>query len=533
MKFTERIFDEVMTSRVNYGMMISRYRATIQNGETNMNLYETLVKYSRSGIYPMHMPGHKRNPAFFMENPYELDVTEVEGLDNLHQPEGALLHLMEQMSRDYQTEQTYLLVNGSTGGILTAISACCQRGAKILMARNCHRSVYHAVYLLELEPVYLIPDADPATGICLGISPEQVREALRRHPDAACAVITSPTYEGVVSDIRGLSEAVHEKNIPLIVDEAHGAHFAWDEKMPEPAMAQGADLVVESIHKTLPAFTQTALLHRCGQRVPEERIRRYLDIYQSSSPSYILMAGAAQCMDWLRRQGKEAFALYEKRLERFRQQAGKWRMLSLWEPSCKEGSKLVILTGKSGLTGGQLAGRLRAEYRIETEMSAPGYVLAMTSVADTDEGFERLADALAAIDRELSLSGQTVVTGRNPDTDKNMNLLVDDANKYISEDHADDSAGDNSEEKELFCQSQVLTIYEAMERPWEAVPIEESAGRISAEYAMVYPPGVPFLAPGERIDSECRARIMDCLRRGENLMGLHEAAAGKIRVVVE
>ncbi|MCR5691712.1 MAG: aminotransferase class V-fold PLP-dependent enzyme, partial [Eubacterium sp.] len=308
-----------------------------------MNLYKTLQEHRDQGPYPMHMPGHKRSPYFHMDNPYGLDVTEVEGLDNLHQPEGVIRDLEAQISKIYQSLESYLLVNGSTCGILAAISAACQRGDKILVGRNCHRSVYHAIYLMGLRPVYLLPEMDEETGIGLGISPKKVRGALEQDPDVACIFLTSPTYEGVVSDIKSISDLAHERGIPLLVDQAHGAHFPWMSQM-ESAGSLGADMVVESLHKTLPSLTQTALLHTYSRRVEADRIRRYLDIYQTSSPSYVLMASVALCMDYLEEKGGEDFALYEKNLEDFREGAKEWSHLRLWTREDMDPSKLVIYT---------------------------------------------------------------------------------------------------------------------------------------------------------------------------------------------
>lgn len=466
------------------------------------NLYDVLMQYSRSGIYPMHMPGHKRNRDFCMENPWQIDVTEVEGLDNLHHPAGILRDFMESMRRRYGTEKTWLLVNGSTGGLLAAISACCQRGARILMARNCHQSAYHAAYLLGLRPSYLMPSEED--GIPLEIRPEQVQEALRGIPEGekpACIVVTSPTYEGVVSDIAGIAEAAHEKNIPLVVDEAHGAHFAWSDAMPAPAMEQGADLVVESIHKTLPALTQTALLHLCSERIAPEQVERYLSIYQTSSPSYVLMAGAARCMDWLERNGKEAFGQYAQRLARFREGAVDWRVLSLWNYPRQEPSKLVIRAGTPELTGAELAAALRTEYRIEVEMAAGDYVLAMTSVCDTADGFRRLEEALADIDGKLAGRGGCGA-----------------------------AATDEKEKPAQETPRIRRTPYEAVNGLCVKAGLEESRGRISAEYAIAYPPGIPFLVPGEEISEDAIKKIQRYRKEGCEITGLSALGEGAVKV---
>lgn len=461
-----------------------------------MNLYEFLLQYRDSGRLPMHMPGHKRQPPFSMEDPYGLDVTEVEGTDNLHHPEGRIRRLMDQMRKMYGTRESYLLVNGSTCGILAAMSACCQKGDKVLVARNCHRSVYHGIYLLGLEPVYLQPETDPQTGAALQCPPEEVEKALETHENAACVILTSPTYEGVVSEVGKIAEIVHRYQIPLVVDEAHGAHLNWMRGW-KTAMEEGADLVIESLHKTLPALTQTAVLHRCSDRVVAEKIRRYLDIYETSSPSYVLMASVAQCMDWLEQEGKPAFCAYVERLERFYEGAKQWRHLSLWHHRLKEPGKLVIYTGKADISATELAERLRNSYNIEIEMVAAEYVLAMTTVADTDASLERLMQALSDMDETLSES--------EPHMHETGSVLPQ--KKYSS--------------------------YEAMNGPWEEVPIEKACGRVSAEYIMVYPPGIPFVVPGEMIDLHVLGQISEAKEKRLNLTGTADDRVSNLRVLKE
>lgn len=462
-----------------------------------MNLYASLLQYAAENRYPMHMPGHKRAAGFVMENPYALDVTEVEGTDNLHHPEGVIRQEMERMKERYGTEDTYLLVNGSTCGILSAISACCRRGDQIVVARNCHRSVYHAIELLELDPIYLYPEVDERTGICLGITPDQVEETLAGcHP--SCVVITSPTYEGVVSEIRQIGEVVHGRDIPLVVDEAHGAHFAWSEAMPETAMQQGADLVIESLHKTLPALTQTGLLHRGTDRVPAERVEHYLGIYETSSPSYVLMGSISQCMQWLGEEGERQFPVYVDLLAKFRRQAEKWKYLALWEIPRKDPSKLVITTVDAPITGPELADRLRREYNMEVEMAAPEYLIAMTSVGDTPEGLQRFARALTEIDAAMTggeIEREGIGSGKTKE--KRVQPLQDKA--VIRR-----------------------NIYDAVNDCCESLPISDAVGRISVEYAMVYPPGIPFLVPGEEVTESIVRRIQNTERQGLTLLGLRD-----------
>ena len=225
-------------------------------GQKMQELDQKLTEYGKSDIYPFHMPGHKRR-KFDFPNPYEIDITEIDGFDNLHHAEEILKEAQQRAADLYGAQRSFYLINGSTCGILAAVSACTQKHDKILMARNCHKAVYHAVFLKELQAEYLYPKVNDY-GIQGQITPEQVEDAFLKHPDITAVLITSPTYEGVVSDVAGIAKIAHAHGVPLIVDEAHGAHFGFSEGFPKEAGKEGADLVIMSLHNTLPSFKQTA-----------------------------------------------------------------------------------------------------------------------------------------------------------------------------------------------------------------------------------------------------------------------------------
>lgn len=455
----------------------------------------------------MHMPGHKRNPAFVMENPYGIDVTEVEGTDNLHHPEGIILDLMENMKMCYGTVKTYPLVGGSTCGILAAVSAACKKGEVILMDRGSHRSVYHACYLLGLQPEYLIPSIDEKSRIATGISPQEVCEKLREIKKSgkrvSAVLVTSPTYEGVLSEIRKIADEVHKENAIFIVDEAHGAHlnFMSDREREKTAVLNGADLVIQSLHKTLPALTQTALLHICSERISPETLERYLDIYETSSPSYVLMASIAQCMEYMQNEGKKEMKSYEKRLEWFQERSKDYKVLKLWSHPQKEPSKLVILTGSASISGASLAAILREQHNMEVEMEATHYILAMTTVADGEETFRRFEKALREVDRLLFCS---------------ENAGIKDEKTPVF--------------KERICPPVRISAYEALNCPFEDISVEESIGKIAAAYLMMYPPGVPFLAPGEEITPDIAETIHEAKKNNRKLIGLSGEKENLIRV---
>lgn len=463
-------------------------------------LYDRLHQYSNSDYYGFHMPGHKRNAERFGSGlPYGIDITEIEEFDDLHHPDGILKKAQEEASRVYGAGETRFLVNGSTAGILSAILGCTRKGDQVLVGRNCHKSVYHAIYMNELEPVYLYPGFRPDIQLNTEISVSAVKAALNEHSRVKAVILVSPTYDGVVSDIRGIAGEVHKRGIPLIVDEAHGAHFGFHPYFPESALREGADVVIHSLHKTLPALTQTALLHVEGDLADRERIFRYLDMLQSSSPSYVLMAGIDRCIHLLGEKREELFAPYVEGLEKLRQRLAHLEKISLAETEHYDRSKLVLSVAGADMTGRELYLRLLSDYHLQLEMAAGSYALAMTSVGDTEEGFRRLGDALEEIDRSAGErpAGAAGLAGALP---KNETVLTSARMEELS--------GEKESVRKL--------------------PLEECAGHVSTEYAYLYPPGIPVIVPGERISRESVEMLLTSRSQGFSLEGMEEE--GSIRV---
>lgn len=290
------------------------------------SLYSALKKHSQAGTYPLHMPGHKRN--FGSALPYDIDITEIYGFDDLHSADGIIKECCLKAAEIYKSDSAYMLVNGSTCGILAAVSSVAHRGDKIIIARNCHKSVYNACMLSELDARYIYPPMSKS-GICGSISPETVRAALTECPTAKAVVITSPTYEGVVSDISSIARECHSRKIPLIVDSAHGSHmrFCSFGKSGEP-ISSGADIVITSLHKTLPSLTQTALAFVNGELVNRKQFEKFLSVFETSSPSYVLMSSIDRCLDFLK-VSEKSFANLEKNLSAFYKRADKLNNLKI------------------------------------------------------------------------------------------------------------------------------------------------------------------------------------------------------------
>lgn len=437
--------------------------------------------------------------------PFQWDITEIDGFDNLHHPEGVLLDAQKFLSQIYRTKESYYSVNGSTAALLAAVFSVVKKGGKLLVARNCHKSVYHTMYLRDIRPVYLYPALEPEFRINGGISSADVKAALEQDLEIQAVLLTSPTYDGVVSDVKAIAGLAHAKGIPLVVDEAHGAHFRFSDYFPVSAVELGADLVIQSLHKTLPSMTQTAVLHRCSDRTEGGTLARYMGIFQSSSPSYVLMAGIDACMEKLSREGKELFGAYTRRLEDARQRLSLCRNIRLVPPDIigraniydLDRSKLLFSTEYTRLHAAKLAELLRERYHLELEMTAENYVTALTSVGDTEEGFSRLCAAIEELDAK-----------------------------------ADSVDGDGRVHSYPRLR-QASRISEAMDAEAEAVCLQECIGRISAEFAWIYPPGIPLVVPGEEITAELVKKMETAKSEQLALQGMKDYTGRKLLVLKE
>ena len=484
-------------------------------------LINRLKAYKDSRIYPFHMPGHKRlqlggikgetaRSGMDFPNPFFVDITEVEGFDNLHHAQGILKQSMEWAARVYGADRTWYLINGSTCGILASVCGCTRPGGHILMSRNCHKAAYHAAYINHLRTSYVYPQDLPGLGIQGGILPEDVEKALEEHRDIQAVFIVSPTYDGVVSDVSKIADIVHRKGIPLIVDEAHGAHFRFGKWFPDSALDMGADAVIQSVHKTLPSLTQTALLHIKGNYVNSRNIERYLSIFQSSSPSYVFMASIENSIFVMDRMQNERDSVqmkeYEAHLMDLRRRLASMKHLRLvdrdivgmggvWDLDV---SKIVVSTRGTALSGADLSSILREKYHLEMEMCGADYVTAITTVFDSPEGLQRLGDSLEEIDADI-----TGMPGSREDGPAVYGMRA-----------------------QARC-----SLREAMDSPCRPVRLKESEGQISAEFVYLYPPGIPILAPGENIARNILDVIEEYIKKGLPIQGPEDESLETLRVL--
>ncbi len=489
------------------------------------DLYSELRQLYESDLYPFHMPGHKRNcESTPLKGAFNFDITEIDGFDNLHDENGIILEAEERANRLYGAEKTYFLVSGSTSGVLAAVSAAVPDNGMILAGRGSHRSFYNAAYLRRLDITYLPVKMIDKYGIYDGYTKEDVEIALNKCRVLPSAVfITSPTYEGKCSDLSGIAEICHERKIPLIVDAAHGAHFGFGEGIPDSAVKSGADLVIHSVHKTLPSMTQTALLHVQGDLIDKKILKRFLTIYQSSSPSYVLMTSIDLCMKEMEERGRDfvtRLLKYRKMLEDETSKCRNVRVAGLFE--LQDPAKALIYLPSGEMTGQQLYDILREEYKLQLEMAGEKYALAIISGWDTEEGIRRLIDAIRCIDEDLRANTKRFGREQLSDLNRPDNGTAD-HNKAINEAEGNSREVQNDNEGDKYSFTLPASkekVCDAWDEEKEIVLIKDAGGRICGEFIGLYPPGIPLIVPGEVFDERIIRKMIKYLDDGMNLQGL-------------
>ncbi|SHJ53436.1 aminotransferase class I/II-fold pyridoxal phosphate-dependent enzyme [Pseudobutyrivibrio xylanivorans] len=444
-----------------------------------MSLKKTLENYSKSNMYPFHMPGHKRQ----MDGVCKIDMTEVDGVDDLHDANGVIDEEQRRMAKLFGADESRILVGGSTVGNLASIYACCNEGDYIVIQRNSHKSVYNAVMLRHLKCEYIEAEL-LENGIFKAVTMEQVKSTVEKVDVIPKAVvITSPTYEGFHAPIKEISEYCHDKGIILIVDQAHGAHLGFNDEFKGSAVGL-ADITIQSLHKTLPSLTQTAAMHITGNRINSGRVSAALDIFETSSPSYVLMNSISNCLD-IMENSRELFSDYVDNLHDFYATSGELKYLKLMtdEIEKKDPGKLVISTENTDITGVELAKILREKYELETELSSFAYVLAMTSIMDTKEGFARLKIALKEIDDTLTAGHIDV---------PNLKLNY----------------------------KKVMETFRAKAGGEKEIPLAQAEGKVSSAMVCLYPPGAPIIVPGEEISQEAIMVIHEAKAKGLHVTGM-------------
>lgn len=476
-------------------------------------LYDGILEYIREGNVSFHMPGHKSGKGILMmkekpdfkDNLIYIDQTEVPGLDNLHLPEDIILEAQELAARAFRSDYTYFLVNGTTCGVYSMILGVTNHGDKIIVPRNSHRAVAGALIIGGVWPVYYEPDVDLGKGIAVSVSPEVIEETIRENPDAKAVLVTNPTFYGTCSDIEKISDIVHKHNMVFLVDEAHGAHLPFHRELPLNAMDAGADIAAQSAHKTLSAFTQSSMLHVRKGRVDIEKIEFMLKLTQTTSPSYILMAGLDLARFQMEEHGQELLGNLLDMVGDFRERVNTIpdiycfgrEIIGTYNVADVDPTKITINFKNFGIPGTRIADILRKQYHIQVELSDLYNILAMGTIADEREDYEKLYDAIYDISVKYSSEREVrdipQVTWRMP--------------------------------------YQALSPREAVYEPMEMVDFKKSDGRVSAEIIAPYPPGIPVILPGEIITNEIIENVLKVKGAGIKINGPRDQRLEEIAVI--
>lgn len=474
-------------------------------------IYEALEQFRKNKVVPFDVPGHKRgrgNPELVQllgKQCVELDVNSMKPLDNLCHPISVIKEAEELAAEAFGASHAFLMVGGTTSAVQSMVLTACKKGEKIILPRNVHRSVINALVVNGATPIYVNPDVDKKLGIALGMKISQVEKAIEDNPDAVAILVNNPTYYGICSNLKKIVEIAHVHNMLVLVDEAHGTHFYFGENMPITAMAAGADMASVSMHKSGGSLTQSSFL-LTGPNVSAGYVRQVINLTQTTSASYLLLASLDISRRNLALRGKEAFEEVEKIAAYARNEINKIDGYYAYGEELINGdsiydfdtTKLTVYTLDIGLAGIEVYDKLRDEYDIQLELGDIGNILAYISIGDRMRETERLVSALYDIRRRYK---------------KDRTGLFD--HEYINP-------------------SVVMTPQEAFyAEKEEMIPIRETNGRICTEFVMCYPPGIPILAPGERITQEIIDYIVYAKEKGCSMTGPEDETIERLNVIRE
>ena len=479
------------------------------NDQKSAPIYEALEKFRRRRVVPFDVPGHKRgrgNPELVEllgEKCVSLDVNSMKPLDNLGHPVSVIRRAEELTADAFGAAHAFLMVNGTTSSVQSMILSVCKAGDKIILPRNIHKSVINALVLCGAVPVYVEAKVNPRIGIALGVEVEEMRRVMDANPDAKAVFINNPTYYGICSNLKKITEMAHERGMKVLVDEAHGTHLYFGENLPVSGMAAGADLAAVPMHKSGGSLTQSSIL-LCGPDMDAGYVRQIINLTQTTSATYLLLSSLDISRRNLALRGKESFAKVVRMAEYARNEINEIGGYYAYGKDLVDGdsvydydvTKLSVYTQGIGLTGIEVYDILRDEYDIQIEFGDIGNILAYISIGDRIQDIERLVGALEDIGRSYEKDSSTLYCG-----------------DFI--------------QPEVVC-----TPQEAFYADKRQIPIRETAGAICAELVMCYPPGIPILTPGERITGEIIEYILYAKEKGCSLQGTQDPSVQLLNVIV-
>lgn len=456
-------------------------------------IVDKLEQLRDEDIISFHVPGHKMGKIFdklgynnILEKIYTLDTTEIEGTDNLHNAKEVIKQSQERASRVFNSDKTIYLVNGSTCGIQAAIMSTCPPKSKIIVNRDCHQSVINSCILGDITPVYIDSEICRETNILKGINYSKAKEIIDNNLDAKAIILTYPTYYGETYNLRDICNYAHDKDMIVIVDEAHGAHLELSDRLPKSAINLGADIVIQSTHKTLPSFTQSSMVHIKGNRVDYNKLLSILRIIESSSPSYLFMSSLELAVDIYEKHGKELMESLLNNIDKFKDKFKSNHDVYIYNEMDK--TKIFISLKNIGMTGYELDEILRSEYKMQCELSNHYGVLLICTIGNEEEDFICLETALKDI-----------------------------LNKYKNKGSIEDT------DYPVSIPKMKLTPREAFYKEKKRVKLKDSIGKISGEYIIPYPPGISLISPGEIISEEIITYIHQGIKNGMIVSGIKDS----------
>ena len=456
-------------------------------------IVDKLEQLRDEDIISFHVPGHKMGKIFdklgyndILEKIYTLDTTEIEGTDNLHNAKEVIKQSQERAARVFNSDKTIYLVNGSTCGIQAAIMSTCPPKSKIIVNRDCHQSVINSCILGDIIPIYIDSEICRETNILKGVNYSKAKEIIDNNLDAKAIILTYPTYYGETYNLQDICNYAHDKDMIVIVDEAHGAHLELSDRLPKSAINLGADIVIQSTHKTLPSFTQSSMVHIKGNRVDYNKLLSILRIIESSSPSYLFMSSLELAVDIYEKHGKELMESLLNNIDKFKDKFKNNHDVYIYNEMDK--TKIFISLNNIGMTGYELDEILRSEYKIQCELSNHYGVLLICTIGNEEEDFICLETALKDI-----------------------------LNKYKNKGAIDDT------DYPVSIPKMKLTPREAFYKEKKRVKLKDSIGKISGEYIIPYPPGISLISPGEIISEEIITYIHQGLKDGMIISGIKDS----------